>query len=149
MLRPLLILAAAIFLAQSAVAQRKETPSEKFYDDHLLGGAMAEVMSMRYPQLSALRQVIAQCDDALSQNEVLQHYCRAASMNYELEFGSDSKLDDLLSVLDIVRTAVRAKDAANARDPSMAKDVERLVNIDFKLRDVVNARFSALRGPPK
>jgi hypothetical protein len=142
MLKPSIIPIALIFLAQSAIAQRSEAPIDKFYDDKLLGGAMVEIFGMPYPQLDALKQVISECSDALIQNDILQHYCAVATMNYEMEFGSGSKVDVLLDVVDLIRVGLRGFPRG---DPNGPKKLSRLSQIETQLQHAANTRFVMLR----
>ncbi len=144
----LLVVAVAISLAEYAHAQppQRQSPLEEFNDDSVLGGASSEIGSMPYGQLHALKHVFAQCSDDLSNNEILQHYCTVASMDYEMEFGSSSKLDDLLADVRIIRAKLRSDEGPMRLHPEDVKILQRLVDVNFRLRAAINARFKELRA---
>jgi hypothetical protein len=116
------------------------------YDEQVLKDASLEIMAMGYQQLSALKEYISACQNTLSSHEEILFACYKARSNYDIEFGSHSKLDSLIFHVDFFSTYIRLSEAAHKKIPDDGKLIKRLLDINGELRRIANIRFGMLRA---
>jgi hypothetical protein len=153
--RRILYLSLALALiASSSLSEEQQKPPppiQIFYDDKALSNAAAEILKMDYNGVKSLANVLALCQEILTENEIIQRDCQAAITNFTIEFGTDGALDDVLFAYNLIAMGIRADERvhqhnpATQRDPEVGKKTIRMSDIADRLRRVTHFRFLRLR----
>jgi hypothetical protein len=132
-----LALALAALVATGASAQ---SPKEIIFNENVLSAAVKDIMEMKRDELGALSRYLAHCDDSLSTNDVILHDCSVVRQTYEIEFANGRYIDKLLGAIRIASELLK-RDTKNEH----ADLLLRYVDVQTKLRRIMNVRFGELR----
>jgi hypothetical protein len=118
---------------------------EAFFSNDVLYSAEADVGQMRAAELSAFRDLLAECVDSLSVDAMVQHRCNVERTRYSLQFRQERPLDRLLDAVGSM-TSLLQKNQAMGREsePGLAS---RVSAIHHALSGAARLAFKNLAQP--
>src|SRR5262245_35300312 len=76
--------------------------------DEVLEKSRSDILKMSIPELQLFANSIARCDHSLSDNEIIRNDCDVARERYDIEYGGERTLDQLLNAVWIVTELIRS-----------------------------------------
>ncbi len=135
----------ALLAGLAPATAEPSNPKATFYSEKVLHSALADIAQMPEAELRVFTHYLAECQD--ERDAAGKHACSAAKAVYEIEYGNERALDNLIfarSMLTELPPDVDTKDPAQLANAAIER-----AKVITALHESARARFRRLKASQK